>query len=44
MSQCNKCISIGDMGKCQNYKCPFYGQAVEGEERDCTFFERDGEK
>ncbi len=43
MSDCNKCLSKGDMGKCQNFKSVHYGERVPvaGE---CEVYERDGAK
>ena len=44
MNKCDKCLSIGDMGRCQNFKSPFYGLLVRGHEEGCECFERDFEK
>ena len=40
---CEQCLSIGDMGSCQNFKSPLFGCIVTNDS-SCGEFERDGDK
>lgn len=46
MRKCDQCLSIGDMGGCQNFKSDYYGEDVSKQKvpATCEEYERDCKK